>query len=66
MGYIHHAKYFRFQSSRSGDMGLNNLGQGPPETVKVICHRCLTFNIFWQLHFQEISLSRYLELSVAL
>ena len=47
-------------------MGLNNLGQGPPETVKVICHRCLAFNIFWQLHFQEISLSRCWELSVAL
>ena len=66
MGYIHHAKYFCFQSSGSGDIGLNNLGQGPPETVKWVCHRCLAFNIFWQLHFQEISLSRCWELSVAL
>ena len=37
MGYIHHAKNFQFWSSGSGDMGLNNLGQGLPEMVKVIC-----------------------------
>ena len=55
MGYSHHAKYFHFQSCGSGDIGLNNLGRGPPEMVKVM----MAFNIFWQLHFQQISLSRY-------
>ena len=46
MGYIHHAKDFQFWSSGSGDMGLNNLHQGLPEMVKVICLRCLALNIF--------------------
>ena len=58
MGYIHHRKNFQFWSSGSGDMGLNNLHQGPPKTAKVICLRCLAFNIFWQLHFQELCLYR--------
>ena len=59
MGYIHHAKNFRFWSSGLGDMGLNNLGRGTPETVIAICLRCLVFNIFWQLHFQGLRLYRY-------
>ena len=46
MGYIHLAKHFQFCSSGSGDMGPNNLHQGPPEMVKVMCLRCLAFNIF--------------------
>ena len=67
MGYIHHVENFHFWSSGLGDMELNNLGQGPSEMVKVIWLRCLAFNIFWQLHFQELSLYRYWQLlSVAL
>ena len=63
MGYIHHTKNFQFWSSGSGEMGLNNLGQGLPEMVKVICLKCLAFNIFWQLHLQGLSfidISNYL------
>ena len=51
MGYIHPAKNFQVQSSGSGDMSPNDLARGPPETVNVICVRCLSFNIFSQLHF---------------
>ena len=46
MGYIHHAKDFQFWSSGSGDMGLNNLCQGPLEMVRVMCLRFLALNIF--------------------
>ena len=46
MGYIHRAKYFHFQSSGSGDTGLNNLGRGSPETVKVICFQYFLAIIF--------------------
>ena len=52
--------------SGSGDMGLNNLAGGLLKTVKVICFRYFAFNIFWQLHFQERSLYRYKQPSVAL
>ena len=63
MGYIQYAKDFRFWSSDTRDMGLNNLAKGPPEMVKVICFGCLAFNTFGSYTYRSlvyIDISKYL------
>ena len=51
MGYIHHAKNFQFWSSGSGDMGLNNLHQGPPRNSQSHIPYMLGFQYFLVITF---------------